>query len=79
MNSKPPKGALGRFTLTFERALTPIFVFALINAVVCWVAAWVFRETFEFMALFVALGGLPIVVAVCAYILVLIHKIERDR
>lgn len=79
MNSRPPKGALGRLTLTFEKALTPIFVFALINAVVCWVAAWVFRDTFEFLALLVALGCLPIVVAVCAYILVLVHKIERDR
>jgi uncharacterized membrane protein YvlD (DUF360 family) len=69
---------LGKVTLTFEKALTPIFVFALLNAVVCWIAAWVFRETFEFKALLLALGCMPIVVAVCAYILVLVHKVERD-
>lgn len=67
----------GKLTLTFEKALTPICVFALVNAIVCWTAAWIFRETYEFSATLVGLGCFPIVVAVCAYLLVLVNKVER--
>jgi hypothetical protein len=67
----------GRLTLTFEKALRPIFVFAVLNAVICWVAAWIFRENFLFSATLLGLGAFPIVVAVCAYLLVLVKRIER--
>jgi hypothetical protein len=68
---------LDRLTVSFERALKPIFVFAVLNAVICWVAAWVFRETFAFSATLLGLGAFPIVVAVCAYLLVLVKRLER--
>jgi hypothetical protein len=67
---------LGRLTFTFEKAMTPIFVFAAINAMLCWAAAWFFRETYEFSATLLGLGGFPIVVAVCAYLLVLVNRLE---
>jgi hypothetical protein len=69
---------MGRLSLTFEKAMTPIFVFALVNALLCWGAAWLFRETYAFSATLLGLGAFPIVVAICAYLLVLIHKIERE-
>ena len=68
---------LDRLTLTFEKAMTPIFVFAFVNALLCWAAAWFFKETYEFSATLLGLGSLPIVVAVSAYILVLVNKVER--
>jgi hypothetical protein len=67
---------LGRLTFTFEKAMTPIFVFAVVNALVCWGAAWFFKETYEFSATLLGLGGFPIVVAVCAYLLVLVNRLE---
>jgi tellurite resistance protein TehA-like permease len=67
-----------RLALTFRQAMTPIFVFALVSAVVCWAAAWVFKETYVFSATLLGLGCLPIVVAICAYLLVLVHKVERE-
>jgi hypothetical protein len=68
---------LGRLTFTFEKAMTPIFVFALVNALVCWGAAWFFKETYEFSATLLGLGGFPIIVAVCAYLLVLVNRVEH--
>jgi hypothetical protein len=68
---------LDRLTLTFEKAMTPIFVFAVVNAILCWGTAWFFKETYEFSATLLGLGGFPIVVAVCAYLLVLVNRIER--
>jgi len=68
---------LGKLALTFEKAMTPIFVFAFINALLCWGGAWVFRNTYEFSATLLGLGCFPIVVAVSAYLLVLVNKIER--
>jgi uncharacterized membrane protein AbrB (regulator of aidB expression) len=70
---------LDRLTLTFEKAMMPIFVFAVVNALLCWTAAWLFRETYEFSATMLGLGGFPIVVAVCAYLLVLVNRIESGN
>ena len=67
-----------RLALTIEAAIRPIFVFALLNALLCWGAAWVFRETYEFAMILLVVGCFPIVVAVCAYLLVLVNKVERD-
>ena len=69
---------MNRLTLTFARTMTPIFLFAFFNALLCWGAAWVFRETYAFSATLLGLGAFPIVVAICAYLLVLVHKIERE-
>jgi hypothetical protein len=68
---------LGKLTLTFEKAMTPIFAFAIVNALLCWAAAWLFRDTYEFSATLLGLGCFPIVVAVSAYLLVLVNKVER--
>jgi hypothetical protein len=78
MARQPTTTRLGRLTLTFERAMTPIFMFALIAAPLCWAGAWVFRETYEFSATLLGLGCLPIVVAICAYLLVLVNRVERE-
>jgi hypothetical protein len=72
-----PQTKLDRLTLTFEKAMTPIFVFAVVNAVLCWAAAWGFKETYEFSATLLGLGAFPIIAAVCAYLLVLINRLER--
>jgi hypothetical protein len=77
MMAAKPHPRMERLALTFEQALTPIFVFAFIAAPLCWAGAWFFRETYEFSAMLLALGGLPLVVAVCAYLLVLVNKVER--
>jgi hypothetical protein len=77
MMAAKPHTRIERLALAFEQALTPIFVFALIAAPLCWASAWVFRETYEFSATLLALGGLPLVVAVSAYLLVLVNKVER--
>lgn len=60
-----------------DRLLRPIMIFAAVVAPLCWIAAWFFWEWREFSALFLALGALPIVVAVCAYLYLLVNKIER--
>lgn len=78
MIARCEQSRLGRLTLTCEKSITPMFVFAVVNAALCWAAAWLFRETYEFSAALLGLGGFPIVVAVCAYLLVLVNKVERD-
>ncbi|MDQ8732661.1 hypothetical protein [Bradyrhizobium sp. LHD-71] len=77
MDNRQPNPRTDKLAPTFEKALTPIFVFALPNAIVCWTAAWVFKETYAFSALLLSLGAFPIVVAVCAYLLVLVNKVGR--
>jgi hypothetical protein len=76
MTARQEQSRLGRLVLTLENATTPIFVFATVNAVLCWAAAWLFKDTYEFSAALLGLGGLPIVVAVCAYLLVLVNRVE---
>ena len=68
-----------RPALTLKSALTPMFVFTPIAAMLCWTAAWVFREQFVLSATLIGLGSFPIVVAVVAYLLVLLKKLETDR
>ena len=63
--------------LTIRAALAPMLWFAPVNAIICWTAAWVFRDRFEFLATFVAVGCAPIVVALCAYLYVLVNS-TRD-
>ena len=56
-----------------------MLVFAPIVAILCWTAAWVFREQFVLSATLIGLGSFPIVVAVVAYLLVLLKKLKTDR
>jgi hypothetical protein len=72
---RPP---IRRLALSIEAAIRPIFVFALLNAMLCWGAAWVFRDVHEFSMILLVVGCLPIVVAVCAYLFVLVNRVERD-
>ncbi|CAN5445588.1 hypothetical protein BH10PSE11_BH10PSE11_17120 [soil metagenome] len=63
--------------MNFRTALTPIYLLALVNAIVCWTLTWVFWDRFEFSATLFGLGCFPIVVAVCAYLYLLTRKVER--
>ena len=62
----------------FQQLLTPYFVFALVAAVVCWIAAWVFRDTIELLFTLAGVGCLLIVAAVCAYLYLLVSNVERE-
>lgn len=77
MTGKPPKADGTRTPLSFETALLPILIFAPVVAVLCWTAAWVFRDEFVFKGTLIGLGCFPIVVAVVAYLLVLLKKLDR--
>lgn len=72
-----PNTPVRRLALNIEAAIRPIFAFALLNALLCWGAAWVFRDVYEFSMILLVVGCLPIVVAVCAYLLVLVTRVER--
>jgi ABC-type glucose/galactose transport system permease subunit len=63
--------------MSFKTALTPIYLFALINAIICWTLCWVFWDRFVFSATLFGLGCFPIVVAVSAYLYLLTHKVEQ--
>ena len=66
----------GARRVSVKAALMPMLWFAPINAVICWTAAWMFRDHFEFMAVFVGIGCAPIVVALSAYLYVLVNSIR---
>jgi hypothetical protein len=68
-----------KLAATFKALLLPIFVFAPVNALICWTAAWIFRDRYEFMATFVGFGCGPIVIALCAYLYVLVSTISREE
>ncbi|MBN8980390.1 MAG: hypothetical protein J0I29_03790 [Rhizobiales bacterium] len=61
-------------TISFKTALEPIYLFALLNALLCWGACWLFWERFVFSAAAFGLGCFPIVVAVCAYLFLLTKR-----
>ncbi|OQW61241.1 MAG: hypothetical protein A4S14_17750 [Proteobacteria bacterium SG_bin9] len=60
-----------------DKLLRPIMIFAAVAAPLCWAGAWFFRERGDFSDALIGLGALPIVVAVCAYLYLLVNKIER--
>jgi hypothetical protein len=62
---------------TFKTALPPIYLLALVNAIVCWTLCWFFWDRYEFSASLFGLGCFPIVVAVCAYLYLLTKRTER--
>ena len=63
--------------MSFKTALEPIYLLALVNAIVCWAVSWVFWDRFTFSAALFGLGCFPIVVAVCAYLYLLTNKVEQ--
>lgn len=65
--------------MSFKTALTPIFGLAAINAVVCWAVSWVFWDRYEFSGTLFGLGCFGIVVAVCAYLYLLVAKVDRPE
>ncbi|MBN9597715.1 MAG: hypothetical protein J0G36_20480 [Afipia sp.] len=61
-----------------EKALLPILIFAPLVTVLCWTAAWIFRDEFIFKAVLIGLGGFAIVIGTVACLLVLLKRIDRD-
>jgi uncharacterized membrane protein len=63
--------------LSIQRNLLPIMVFAVVIAAMSWAAAWFFADRPQYSNALIGLGCLPIVVAVCAYLIVFINNVER--
>ncbi len=62
---------------SLETALLPILIFAPSVTVLCWTAAWIFRDEFVFKAVLIGLGCFAIVVGSVACLLVLLKRIDR--
>jgi len=77
MAATPQDAPRRKRLLSFRTALGPIYLLALVNAIICWTLSWVFWDRFEFSATLFGLGCFPIVVAVCAYLYLLTKKVER--
>lgn len=60
-------------------ALLPIFVFSLVNTAVCWFAAWVFWERYEFSVTCLGFGCGGIVIALCSYLFVLANELRKPE
>ncbi len=60
-----------------EKALLPILIFAPLVTLLCWTAAWIFRDEFIFKATLIGLGCFTIVVGAVACLLVLLRRIDR--
>lgn len=60
-----------------EKALLPILIFAPSVTVLCWTAAWIFRDEFVFKAVLIGLGCFAIVLGAVACLLVLLKRIDR--
>jgi hypothetical protein len=63
----------------FNELLLPIFVFAPLMATLCWAAAWFFWEWRDFAGVFLGLGCFAMVVAIGAYLFVLVKRVERGE
>ena len=61
--------------VSIKAALMPMLWFAPAIANISWTAAWVFRDHFELMATLIGIGCAPIVVALCAYLYVLVNSV----
>ncbi len=75
--SSRKKAAPRKRLMSFKTALEPIYLLALVNAIICWSVCWVFWDRFAFSATLFGLGCFPIVVAVSAYLYLLTHKVEQ--
>lgn len=74
---KPLTGRRRRAVIAIKQAMLPIMMFAVVTAIMCWTAAWFFSDRVVFSDALIGLGCLPIVVAVCAYLLVLVSHVDR--
>jgi hypothetical protein len=63
--------------MALEKALLPILIFAPSVTVLCWTAAWIFRDEFIFKAVLIGLGCFAIVMGAVACLLVLLKRIDR--
>ena len=74
---EPPTEGAREPRITFRAALTPIYWIAVVNAVACWITSWLFWERIEFSGTLLGLGCFGIVVAFCAYLYLLVAKVDR--
>lgn len=61
-----------------ERVLLLILIFAPLVTLLCWTAAWVFRDDFIFKATLIGLGGFSIVTGLVACLLALVKRTGGD-
>lgn len=73
-----PQDKTARARQNLEKALLPILIFAPLVAVLCWTAAWIFRDEFIFKAALIGLGCFTIVVGAVACLLVLLKRIDHE-
>lgn len=67
-----------RLRENLEKALLPILIFAPLVTMLCWVAAWIFRDEFIFKATLIGLGCFTIVIGAVSCLLVLLKRIDRS-
>ena len=60
-----------------QSALNPIIWLAVSVPIIAWSAAFLFRDEFVFASVLVAVGCLPIIVAVLAYMILLFRSPDR--
>jgi hypothetical protein len=70
---------VGNLAQTLRIALLPVSGFALANAAICWFAARIFWERYEFSATCFGLGCGGIVIALCSYLYVLTNEMRKWR
>ncbi len=68
----------GRARPNLEKALLPILLFAPLVTLLCWTAAWIFRDDFIFKATLIGLGCFTIVLGAISCLLVLLKRIDRS-
>ncbi len=71
------KNAPRKRQVSLKTALAPIYLLALVNAIVCWGLCWFFWDRYEFSATLFGLGCFPIVVAVSAYLFLLTKRTRQ--
>ena len=67
-----------RVRQNLEKALLPILIFAPVVTLLCWSAAWIFRDEFVFKATLIGLGCFTIVIGAVACLLVLLKRLDRS-
>jgi hypothetical protein len=78
MAGKPQSNKMQRMRQNLEKALLPILIFAPLVTLLCWTAAWIFRDDFIFKATLIGLGCFTIVIGAVACLLVLLKRLDGD-
>jgi hypothetical protein len=76
MADKSTDSKRSRTRPNLEKALLPILIFAPSVTVLCWTAAWIFRDEFVFKATLIGLGCFAIVIGAVACLLVLLKRLD---